>query len=713
MPLTIGHCVNAEECDTRPPVGTRVAEELERILATQEFRRAPQLGRFLRYVVEETVEGRGDRLKEYVIGVKVYGRGEKFDPRLDPIVRVQAGKLRARLAAYYAGVGAGRVLRIELPKGSYVPVFRESRPASGFPVWGRGAVTSLLIAAAAGLLIWRAGHERGSSPPLTWHALTQESGWAGHPAISRDGALMVYASDQDPGGSVDIWLRDLRTGAVRRLSTHPAIDFAPDISSDGTRVVFRSFRLGGGVYSVPASGGVETLLAAGGFTPRFSPDGRWVAFNRIDEAGNGTIYVVPSGGGTPRRVHTQRLSTMCPLWGPDGRNLFFEEAVNDSRHDWWVVPFDPATSTPVAARRTNWSLHGPSMGSCTSDWLDAGIVAAKWNGIHRVSPKGDILVEAPGIETLRSAVWPDGRRGLIFSQGQRLNHLWTIPLGRNGEASGEPRRLARHAPDDPRSGLRISRDGRRVTVLGDEAGAARRVYLCDLDTGAERAVSPARERAGHTVMTADGRRLAWLVEQNRASAIVAASSDDPWPARLCSGCGVPRTWSSDGRILLYTDGPDLWSLDVETGARKPLLQRQGYEVTHAAFSPDGRWLALVVGVAGAPKLQGVVVRADANLADQRHWVPIVEEPYGLALEWGARGDGVYYLSRKWDDFRCLYLQRLQDRNKKPDGPPVAVRHFHTYQRSPVTAGWLAVASDKVVLALTSPRSNIWRVDLPR
>jgi Tfp pilus assembly protein PilF len=109
-----------------------VVAQLQRIVTNPPLESSPSLCRFLRYVVEETLAGRTGSLKEYSLGVVVFERGEAFDPRLDPIVRVQARNLRMRLAQYYAGLGASDSLLIELPKRTYVPVF-QSR-ASGVPV---------------------------------------------------------------------------------------------------------------------------------------------------------------------------------------------------------------------------------------------------------------------------------------------------------------------------------------------------------------------------------------------------------------------------------------------------------------------------------------------------------------------------------------------------------------------------------------------------
>ncbi|KAB1072515.1 hypothetical protein F6X51_15960 [Methylobacterium planeticum] len=87
--------------------------------------------RFLSFVVAETLAGRGGRIKAYAIGVDVFGRGRTFDPDSDPIVRIEATRLRAALAAYYGGFGARDAVRFVLRPGSYVPTFEFPRPPSG------------------------------------------------------------------------------------------------------------------------------------------------------------------------------------------------------------------------------------------------------------------------------------------------------------------------------------------------------------------------------------------------------------------------------------------------------------------------------------------------------------------------------------------------------------------------------------------------------
>jgi len=109
---------------TNGPDNRAICLQLDRILASREFSGAERMRRFLRLVVTETLAGRAGGLKEYAIGIGVFDRPQSFDPGSDPIVRVEARRLRAKLDNYYQGEGRGDSLLIELPKGRYSPRFQ-------------------------------------------------------------------------------------------------------------------------------------------------------------------------------------------------------------------------------------------------------------------------------------------------------------------------------------------------------------------------------------------------------------------------------------------------------------------------------------------------------------------------------------------------------------------------------------------------------------
>ena len=101
-----------------------IREQMSSVLESALFIHAERLGRFLKFVVNETLDGRGDRLNQYAIAIEVFDRDQRFDPTIDAIVRVEAGRLRSKLLEYYDDLGSEDAIRIELPKRSYVAAFQ-------------------------------------------------------------------------------------------------------------------------------------------------------------------------------------------------------------------------------------------------------------------------------------------------------------------------------------------------------------------------------------------------------------------------------------------------------------------------------------------------------------------------------------------------------------------------------------------------------------
>jgi TolB-like protein len=142
-------------------------QQLECVLSSTGFVRNERLCRFLRFVVERHLQEKDNELKETLIAVEVFGRKPDFDPKLDAIVRTEALRLRARLSKYYANEGSSDPVIIELPKGGYIPVFRQresARESSRIPpvrLWLVAELFILVIALAA--MGWWWVEQRSSS----------------------------------------------------------------------------------------------------------------------------------------------------------------------------------------------------------------------------------------------------------------------------------------------------------------------------------------------------------------------------------------------------------------------------------------------------------------------------------------------------------------------------------------------------------------------
>src|SRR5580658_2122627 len=209
-----------------------------------------------------------------------------------------------------------------------------------------GGVAMLALAAggAAGVLVTSRGgrvQPRASLRRITW-----DDGLASSPALSDDGRLMAFASDRAGGDNLDIFVRHMSGGEPIRLTTNPADDTNPSFSPDGGLITFRSERQGGGVYAIPSFGGQERLVAPRGNNPRFSPDGKWIAY-WVGETANlmpsARTYIVPATGGAPRQLQPSFADARYPVWTPDGNHILFQgvdvwKSDTDPNPDWWVTP---------------------------------------------------------------------------------------------------------------------------------------------------------------------------------------------------------------------------------------------------------------------------------------------------------------------------------------------------------------------------------------
>jgi len=208
----------------------QVRAQLERVLASRGFANAGRLSRLLRHVVEKTLAGEADQLKEYSVGMDVFDRDEKYDPRVDSIVRVEAGRLRSRLDEYYGIDGTADPVRISLPRGAYVALFAHPTPAP-------------IVEAAAGVAT-------PASPRRIWTAWAMTAGlvgitlvvvaWLGKaPSTQGQPSVAVLAFEQysagDEDGAVAAQLTDSVTAELARLGTVSVVSHTSAMQFAGER----------------------------------------------------------------------------------------------------------------------------------------------------------------------------------------------------------------------------------------------------------------------------------------------------------------------------------------------------------------------------------------------------------------------------------------------------------------------------------------------
>jgi tetratricopeptide (TPR) repeat protein len=225
------------------PSRDEIRATVDRMIVSEAFGRSPQLGAFLRFVVEAVLQGKSDRIKGYTIGVEVLRRDVSFDPQSDPIVRVEATRLRRTLERYYAGAGADDRVIIDLPRGSYVPTFRRRQPERGAPgllAWLRahldGMPRRLLLVAALGVVflgaIGLALLTSGRAPLVAGNASGLPAG-NGMPTLSVQ-ALEVAGSPSAGALSPSALAEQIRDAFSRFDTVNVVLD-----PKDGRRVDYR------------------------------------------------------------------------------------------------------------------------------------------------------------------------------------------------------------------------------------------------------------------------------------------------------------------------------------------------------------------------------------------------------------------------------------------------------------------------------------------
>jgi tetratricopeptide (TPR) repeat protein len=227
---------------------------MSRVTQSRTFDKTPVLRQLLAHLVTRTISGQADQLKEYSLGVDVFARGASFDPRVDTIVRVQARRLRTKLAEYYDGEGRTDEVLIDLPKGHYVPTFRRAgnaasrsdvveygggrRMASGW--WG-GLALGVLVGAALMFLLRGASHMAADTSAPTEIAAPADP--AAQPAALRVRVAPFANQTGNPAhDAVGHRLAGQITAAIANLSgvtvadqpTAPTKNAAPDIAVVGT-----------------------------------------------------------------------------------------------------------------------------------------------------------------------------------------------------------------------------------------------------------------------------------------------------------------------------------------------------------------------------------------------------------------------------------------------------------------------------------------------
>lgn len=659
---------------------------------------------------------------------------------LDMIVR---GALTKSLAARYRTVGELKadLQLLESGKGRLGERLADGEIAKkDWRNYTRMAVLSTAAVALAGLAVFffsGRSINRQADLQSTMSRITADPGLSFQPALSTNGTLIAYSSDRDGDGQLDIWVQHIG-GTARQLTTDPVDETEPSISPDETTIAYRSERDGGGVYAVPVLGGTARPVAPHGRRPRYSPDGRWIAYWAGDlNVVPSQTYVISSSGGEPVRILPEFAIVRYPVWAPDGSRLIVEaqRALLDADPDWWVVDVSSGaffrtgafaafvqakiiTYHPVeftALMPDCWIQDGRiifagAVGDSTNLWT-VRLSERDW----RIDGKPRRLTTGTGLEVQASAFTGDS---VAFSSLQTNVDVWMLPVDhKKGKPAGELVRLTSEGSQDVRASA--AKDGTAFVFESTRFGN-RDVLSMNLSTGKLSALTIDDGRQRSPLMRPDGAQVAYAVsggeDAPRTPIFVVDAAGSP-PLKVCADCGVPSDWSPDGNRILFEPAQEkvtIMLLDLTSGNSYEVARHSQFHVYDGRFSSDGEWISFHARPNGDSRRLYVAPLRTGGAVDETEFIPVDSGArYEGASSWAPDDSRLYYLSDR-DGFVCLWSRAFEPRSKKPIGEPSAIAHFH--HRSKSFAGLAppflktSPTAGGVVFSLREVAGNVWMAE---
>lgn len=555
--------------------------------------------------------------------------------------------------------------------------------------------------------------------------LTPGTDLSRHPSISRDGKMVAYSSDRAEAGNLDIWVQPLPVGRPVRVTTDPADDGEADIAPDGSSVVFRSERQGGGIYLARMSGeGRERLLVPDGRNPRFSPDGSSLAYwvgDRDATVASGSLFLLSLADGSSVRVAADFKDARLPVWSSDGRSILFTGCRTGDQplpacSEWWVTSRDGTRVQNTGSLAQlgkeqivlidigGWYgdtvLFSGRKGNTTSLWeLAISRTTLRAGGKPRQLTSGDAREVAPSLAEDDT---------IAFERLAGALHIWRIAHASNPKEAALTKVTEDAAVDLSPS---ISQNGRWL-AFSRGFGNKRDIWIRDMQSGSESLfLSSAMDKLS-PVINDSGETAVFEGREGGIPSVFMLTRGQP-TKRLCTGCSNPSGWFDGDRAVLYREGlpSKIRMVDLRTGDEKIVLEASGTSLGEATWSPESQHLLFTASRDGNRKQVFAVLFPKSRQAATGAWIPITSElEFSDRPRWSADGKTIFYLSTR-DGFSCVWGRHFDVKSGRVTSRPFAVMHYHNSRFSPAAVASrsfnLSVFGDSVYLNVGEINASIW------
>jgi Tol biopolymer transport system component len=491
---------------------------------------------------------------------------------------------------------------------------------------------------------------------------------------------------------------------------------------------------------IPSFGGQERLVAPRGNNPRFSPDGKWIAY-WVGEAANlmpsARTWIVPATGGVPRQLQPSFADARFPIWTPDGGHILFQgvdvwKSGTEPDPDWWVTPVHEGKEDGTAVKTGAWgsvTRSGLSTIFQPGGWrrgrvvfaarddtarfvLDIPVSTRNW----RAQSPARTLTFGTGID---DDPYPTPSGAIAFTSYRYEVNLWSRSLDESGQLRDkEAQKLTAGAAYHTSASMNAG-GTRLVFLLG--RSPSRSVGIRDVPSGRESPVTVDTADKCSAAVSADGSRVAWSVcGPGREAIYTAAINPDlsiSVPEKVCDDCGRVLDWSRASDSILFVDHSHPVRVGILSLASRSrtMISSSRYNLDRARFSPEGKWIALTAAQTRGDRTQIFAVPLqDGEPAAELSWIPITSgDSWDDMPVWSERGDALLFYSRR-DGFGCLWRQAVNPLTKQPAGAPAEVMTFHSGRISiePLsgTLPSLSLTGNQILFNALERTGSIWVLD---
>jgi Tol biopolymer transport system component/DNA-binding winged helix-turn-helix (wHTH) protein len=582
------------------------------------------------------------------------------------------------------------------------------------------AATVLLCVAAA--VVYFVFPIRGTEAPtvLRTRQITSFSGLDLYPIFSPSGSSIAFSSNKS--GAFEIYVKQLIAGASElQLTSDGNHNFQPAFSPDGSLIAYYS-ALRGGIWAVPAAGGVPKRITEFGSNPVWSPDGRRIAFqsdplNDVSSSVRNamppsTIWTVSSdGSGEPvqlTEVGKPEGGHGAPDWSPDGKRIVFDSNDWASSRLWSVavdgsglkslLPEDRAdgSATSLTASEAVYTKDGRSLVYVGDVGLSVRIVDVSESGEAAGPPRK--ILDATGSRIRQLALSPEGKR-LIYSAIRTSSNLMLTELNSSGFPS-EPRPLTKSA-DSRAVSPSFSPDGKTIAYQEYTTGSSASIRLMDLDGGNQRQI--AAGPGFNPWWFPEGGRVGYSHPLDRTSEYWYAAADGSITRKLFvyddddvyNGRLAP-----DGRSVLFNSKRsgtiNIWQIPIEGGSARQLT----FDAEMAGFpaaSRDGKWI-------GMQLKRGSDTHVAYMPAEGGEPIQLTNEPgQSWVNDWAPDNDRILFAGRRGQYWNIYSVSRTTREVTKLTN----FDKLHSYVRYPA---WSPL-NDRIAYEYAESSGNIWMIEL--